>query len=560
MVLLLESRCEYLLDYPTLRASVDQACSVSDARIRSLAAFDRDTIPETIVRPPSLPESAMSAHSDRRLFLQSAALGVGGLAFLDGLPAVAADDAKVNPNLVRLDSDIEPLVRLLEETPRERLLEEVGSRVKKGLPYRDVLAALLLAGVRNIQPRPNVGFKFHAVLVVNSAHLASLAGPDQERWLPIFWALDQFKSAQATNEKESGWRMKSVDESQIPTARKTREMFVEAMTAWDEPKADVAAAALARHSTANEAFDLFARFGCRDFRDIGHKAIFVANAFRTLQVIGWQHAEAVFRSLAFALLKRETKEAPTGDAVADRVGFRNIELARKIGTAWRDGKPNPKITDELLALLRQGSDAEAGEKVVSLLNGGTSPQVVWDAVFLGAGELLMRQPGIVGLHTLTTANALRYAFETVGDDETRKLLLLQATSFLPLFRGAMNERGKVDTVRIDQLEAPDDPGKCTVESIFQTLNADKMAAARMTIAYLAGNPNGGRSLIDAGRLLVALKGTDAHDYKFSTAIMEDYGHISPERRNSFLAASMFWLKGSSGPDSPLVKRIRASLA
>jgi hypothetical protein len=34
-----------------------------------------------------------------------------------------------------------------------------------------VLAALLLAGVRNIQPRP-VGFKFHAVLVVNSAHLA----------------------------------------------------------------------------------------------------------------------------------------------------------------------------------------------------------------------------------------------------------------------------------------------------------------------------------------------------------------------------------------------------
>jgi hypothetical protein len=32
----------------------------------------------------------------------------------------------------------------------------------------------LLAGVRNIEPRPSVGFKFHAVLVVNPVHLASL--------------------------------------------------------------------------------------------------------------------------------------------------------------------------------------------------------------------------------------------------------------------------------------------------------------------------------------------------------------------------------------------------
>ena len=132
----------------------------------------------------------MTASSDRRTFLQaSAALAVGGLGFLDALPAVAADDAKLDPELVRLDADIEPLVRLLEDTPRQQLLEEVGARVKKGLAYRDVLAALLLAGVRNIKPRPNVGFKFHAVMVVNSAHQAALAGPDKERWLSpdAFW-------------------------------------------------------------------------------------------------------------------------------------------------------------------------------------------------------------------------------------------------------------------------------------------------------------------------------------------------------------------------------------
>ena len=58
-----------------------------------------------------------------------------------------------------------------------------------------MLAALLLAGVRNVQPRPTVGFKFHAVLVVFSAHQASLSGPDADRWLPILWAIDDFKKS-----------------------------------------------------------------------------------------------------------------------------------------------------------------------------------------------------------------------------------------------------------------------------------------------------------------------------------------------------------------------------
>jgi hypothetical protein len=53
-----------------------------------------------------------------------------------------------------------------------------------------------------------------------------------------------------------------------------------------------------------------------------------------------------------------------------------------------------------------------------------------------------------------------------------------------------------------------------------------------------------------------MKGTDSHDYKFSSAVLEDFTHLSPEVRQRFLAASVFWLKGSAGPDSPLVQRTR----
>src|SRR6185295_5880044 len=116
-----------------------------------------------------------------------------------------------------------------------------------------LLAALLLAGVRNVQPRPHVGFKFHAVLVINSAHLASLNAPDNERWLPIFWALDSFKGAQATTVKESGWRMAPVDESKVPAPQKAKQAFIEAMDKWDEAAADTAVAGLARAVGAHEA-------------------------------------------------------------------------------------------------------------------------------------------------------------------------------------------------------------------------------------------------------------------------------------------------------------------
>ena len=77
------------------------------------------------------------------------------------------------------------------------------------------------------------------------------------------------------------------------------------------------------------------------------------------------------------------------------------------------------------------------------------------------------------------------------------------------------------------------------------------------MAYLqaGGSP---QAFTDAAQRLVYLKGTDSHDYKFSSAIIEDCRTISPAFRNRFLAASVFWLKGSGEPESPLVARSRAA--
>jgi hypothetical protein len=181
---------------------------------------------------------------------------LGDLGFLTQLPSVSAAEAALEPCMDGFHPEIESLVRLIEEMPRDRVLEEVTMRVKHGLNYRELLTALLLAGVRNIQPRP-VGYKFHAVLVVNSAHLASLASPDTDRWLPILWAVDQFKASQAANAREGDWTMGAVDESAVPPGDYAKNAIIAAMDNWDESAADAAVVGLARTADADELFEIF---------------------------------------------------------------------------------------------------------------------------------------------------------------------------------------------------------------------------------------------------------------------------------------------------------------
>src|SRR6185436_14723 len=213
-------------------------------------------------------------------------------------------------------------------------------------------------------------------LVVNSAHQASMASPDSDRWLPIFWAIDNFKSSQAANVREGNWHLGPVEESAIPSSHKAKAALIEALENWDEPAADAAITGMVRTATAHEIYEILCRYGARDFREIGHKEIYVANSFRTLEAIGWQHAEPVLRSLVYAILDRDrdrTKGNPAKlDLDADRPFRHNLETAKKIRGDWLGGKPDADATTEMLNVLRAGSPNDASDKALELLNRGAA--------------------------------------------------------------------------------------------------------------------------------------------------------------------------------------------
>src|SRR5262249_7072141 len=118
-------------------------------------------------------------------------------------------------------------------------------------------------------------------------------------------------------------------------------------------------------------------------------------------------------------------------------------------------------------------------------------------------------------------------------------------------------------VKIDALEKADlkAEGPAAVEDVFAEVSKDKTAAARKALALLdSSGPDGAEALLAAGRRLVFNKGRDAHDYKFSSAAMEDYYHVTPAWRNRYLASSLFWLHGSGDKDNDLIGRARVALA
>ena len=145
---------------------------------------------------------------------------------------------------------------------------------------------------------------------------------------------------------------------------------------------------------------------------------------------------------------------------------------------------------------------------------------------------------------MTTTNALRFLFDHVGTPQTRKLLLLQNASFLPLFREAMKSRGQIGDSKIDALVAVEtnDHGHGRFD-LRCCWTATAAGGRECDVVPVIGQ--NAETLMNAARRLIFLKGTDAHDYKFSTAALEDYYKISPAVRNQFMAASMYNLKGTS---------------
>jgi hypothetical protein len=491
---------------------------------------------------------------DRRTFIRT--VGATGLG-LTGRCALAAAPQE-SPAM---------LVKLLEDAPREQLPAALVSRIRAGLREDELCAALCVAAARNVQPYPVVGFKYHALMVLRSIQTTTEHLPPVERWLPMIWAADYFKGAQAEERSSSGgWHMPVRSVPAGANREDSRRALATALDRWDHEAADAAITAYVRSGEPSGILPLLLSYGMRDLRDVGHKAITVACVHNLVQRLGpGEASEALLRSTVAALLNSDGEPDPaTHDLGPDRPWRRNRERLHLIPATWKQGHDDDAQRDlgaraELRAALYHTSPEDAGGVVVELLQRRIAPQALWEVLFDTAAEILIHQPDIVPVHAQTTANALHYAYRISDDMETQQLALLQGAAYIAMFRQIT--RTSPTDANLPALEPlPVARGADPLEEIFADLAAgQRVGAIRKSLGYLSGGGDAQRLIAQVRHHLVR-SSQEAHDYKLAEAVFENHAQAAdPQWRARFLAAGMVYFKAPSRQLTPLMADVMKRL-
>lgn len=516
-------------------------------------------------------------HTTRRSFLRTlagmASLGLADVTPLRGLRAIA-DDKPIPSETVRFGPDLEPIIRLIEDTPQDECVRVLIERLHAGLPYRRLLAGVFFAGIRRLN-------SYHDVYKIQSVHQVSTQLRPEERLLPLFWAVDGFK----TRQRE--WPNPPLTEltGPLPGSTEAALDLAKALESADLETVERSLVVLARNRGVEQAKELLWLYGCRNGGSGGHGAIAVASCFRALDTIGWDHAEPVLR-----IVLRDVTSLG-GKGKADQYFLPNTARADRhlndVPRGWVTGQANQMSTLELFGLLRAGQAEPACELAIKQLRAGVGAQPIWDAVHLATAELMVREESGWGvasrpLHSNTSTGALRHAFSACGTMRTKLLCLLQAVAWAADKTGSELRDKSLRDIQITQLppanlpadsakavadvfsQVPlrhyhwDAPGQKAVLEYGQRSDADEASRKVFTLAH--ERPEAVPLYVQAAQSWMCRKATaDPHEYKFLAAILEEALLASPVWRPHILAASVHFLHGQQSPDFPAVAQAREAL-
>jgi hypothetical protein len=289
----------------------------------------------------------------------------------------------------------------------------------------------------------------------------------------------------------------------------------------------------------------------RDFRVIGHKAIYAAQAQRALSDLGWRHGRDVVRSVLFGVLDENPYDSATR-AETERILAlfpANTERARSL--VLRSGATDVAHSHELAAAMRAAGPDDAAAQVAAAAGGGANAATLWDALRLRSFEQLLRLPTIAGVHPVTSVNALRWIGGAARAEHMPALCLLQGASWLSLFEPLIVQRGDADRsgLRIAQVEPGADADPFAV--------GDEVERRARAARWLAD----GRDAAFARRAasVLARKAREDHDYKFAAAAIEEITASAAALRPALAGAAMSFLHHDGDDDSDVFTRARSLL-
>jgi hypothetical protein len=385
----------------------------------------------------------MTAARNRREFLADvgrgmlvAAVGSGMAADL-GLAQAAQGDSHNELSF----GDMEPLVRLMQETPVDRLLPALTGQLKSGTELRRLVAAAALANARTFGGEDYVGF--HTMMALAPAYHMARELPPERQPLPVFKVLYR-----NTNRiQEHGGRASEVlhavspgESSTSSTDRPAGERMREDVRRRDVAAAEKILAALVDQSVEAAFNELM--LPVQDGTEV-HRIVLPYRAWDLLDLIGHEQALTLLRQSVHYCVRMEDWAARQFDEPRSLLP-KLLDEHHLLGRALGDKAADDQWVDRMCQTIFTGTPAQAAEAAAAALADGIAPSAVGEAVALAANQLILRDIGrtardevtgkpmgsvhgdSIGVHACDSANAWRNIARVSNARNTYSCLILGA--------------------------------------------------------------------------------------------------------------------------------------
>jgi hypothetical protein len=328
---------------------------------------------------------------DRRQFLADVGKGMlvasigPALASDLGLAAARADEATARLNFGKL----EPLVRLMQETPADKLQPLLVERLKAGTELRELVSAGALANARVLGGHDYEGY--HTFMSLSPAWEMARELPEDRRPLPILKVL--YRNASVI-QRSGGGRYEmllEVEPAALPQGRAGSEVMREAVHKGDMAGADSAFVALTQKSLPDAYNDL--QVIVQDEVDV-HRTVLAWRAWSMLDVAGKEHANALLRQSVHYCVKREQAyngHKPT--ASIRTVLPKMLDQFKLVGKPLGDRKADDIWIEKMCQTIYAADRSQGAEAVAAALAEGIAPASIAEAICLAANRLVLCDGG-----------------------------------------------------------------------------------------------------------------------------------------------------------------------
>jgi hypothetical protein len=301
-----------------------------------------------------------------------------------GLATASAADA---PDTLDFGS-LEPLVRLMQETPAEKLLPALTAKLKSGTELRRLVAAGALANARTFGGEDYVGF--HTIMALApSLHMAREL-PEAQQPLPVFKVL--YRNTNRIQEK--GGRKEEVlhpvKPAPLAEGRVGAESVRDAVRRQAADEAERLFATLAQAGPSDALNDLL--FTVQDHTEV-HRVVLPYRAWDLLDLIGQEHAHTLLRQSVRYCVKAESWPQTRADEQPRALLSKLLEQHKLLDRSPGTRAAEDSWMDQLSQTIFKSTPEQSAEAAASALAEGFSPASIGEAISLAANQLVLRDMG-----------------------------------------------------------------------------------------------------------------------------------------------------------------------